>query len=173
MPQDANLMTGIGSSVGPVTSTLNSSGAEARALVIGADVGAGGSTLNIGPGASLSASGISDDGLTIVGSGTNRSGHYEAWIATLPERLIGDADLDGYVDDDDLNLLISSWNQSGNWGNGDFSNDGFVDDDDLNLLLSNWHTGTPPPMGQGAIPEPATLSLLVFGAIFALRRQRR
>jgi hypothetical protein len=31
------------------------------------------------------AFGISDDGLTIVGQGTNASGNTEGWIATIPE----------------------------------------------------------------------------------------
>ena len=31
------------------------------------------------------ATGVSDDGLTIVGYGHNPSGHGEAWIATIPE----------------------------------------------------------------------------------------
>jgi uncharacterized membrane protein len=34
---------------------------------------------------SLSGSGISSDGMTIVGSGINPSGQYEAWIAVIPE----------------------------------------------------------------------------------------
>ena len=31
------------------------------------------------------ASGISDDGLTIAGSGSNPDGYKEAWVATIPE----------------------------------------------------------------------------------------
>ena len=37
----------------------------------------------------VSARGVSDDGLTIVGFGTNPLGNTEAWIATIPEPTTG------------------------------------------------------------------------------------
>ena len=79
----------------------------------------------------------------------------------------GDADRDGQIDDDDLSLLLSNWNQPAGWTAGNFSGDGTVDDDDLSLLLSNW-TGGPAP----AVPGPATLALLALGVVGMLRRRR-
>ena len=79
--------------------------------------------------------------------------------------LMGDADGDGLVDDDDLSLLLSSWGQDVGWANGNFNGDNIVDDDDLSLLLSNW-TGSAP------VPGPATLSGLTLGALACLRRRR-
>lgn len=52
----------------------------------------------------------------------------------------GDANLNGAVDIDDLNVVLSNWGQSGMaWTQGDMSGDGNVDIDDLNAVLSAWN----------------------------------
>ena len=87
------------------------------------------------------------------------------------ERLVGDANLDGVVNDADLSLLLASWNQDrtgdpdGGWGNGEFDGTAPVQDADLSLLLANW-------TGAGAVPEPATLTVLALGGLAVLRRRR-
>ena len=51
----------------------------------------------------------------------------------------GDANLDGVVDNLDLTILSTNWQQSGmEWGDADFNGDGTVDDLDLTALASNW-----------------------------------
>ncbi len=54
----------------------------------------------------------------------------------------GDANLNGYVDDDDLSLLLANWLIGRKWRVGNFiDNDPSnvtVNDDDLSLLLANW-----------------------------------
>lgn len=64
---------------------------------------------------------------------------------------MGDADLDGDVDDIDLALLLSHWGeQSGQeWGDGDFDGDGDVDDSDLALLLNGWGVYELELIGEG------------------------
>ena len=84
--------------------------------------------------------------------------------------LQGDASLDGYVDDDDLSLLLTNWHTAGSWAQGNFNADDTIDDDDLSLLLTNWHSGTPPTAGN-IIPEPATIALLILGSVGMLRRR--
>ncbi len=94
---------------------------------------------------------------------------YEPFVTIDPGRIVGDCDLSGCVDDDDLSLLLANWGVGTTWGTGDLDESGTVDDDDLSLLLANWGTGCS-PAGE-AVPEPATLSLLVLGGLALIRRR--
>ena len=54
---------------------------------------------------------------------------------------------------------------------GDLNGNGIVDGPDYTEVLSYWGTGTPPGPCEGAIPEPATLGLLLAGGLAMLRRR--
>ncbi len=100
---------------------------------------------------------------------------YSLSVITLSNPIVslaGDLNGDGFVGIDDLNLILSNWNQSVPPGDpaADPSGDGFVGIDDLNEVLGNWNAGTP-PNASAAIPEPATLVLFVTGCVFGLRRR--
>ena len=82
--------------------------------------------------------------------------------------LPGDLNADGFVGIDDLNIVLSNWNQNVPPANplADPSGDGFVGIDDLNAVLSGWNLGTPPTSDSfNAIPEPASLGLLAVGVM--------
>jgi hypothetical protein len=98
----------------------------------------------------------------------------------------GDASLDGHVDVADFKLLTSHWMQSDlnvatSWLSGDFTFDGAVNTDDLGMLALNWNdpgnTALPlfqtldPNFTSNAVPEPATLSMLLVSALL-IRRVR-
>src|SRR5262249_34819092 len=76
----------------------------------------------------------------------------------------GDANLDGMIDVNDLDLLAQHWQTSGNWLNGDFNGDGFVDAIDLGILASHWQ-GSAGALGDALnalnVPEPTMLIVLV------------
>jgi hypothetical protein len=93
----------------------------------------------------------------------------ETWEDVLPylaPTLDGDLDGDGFVGIADLNIVLGNWNTNVTAGDplaGDPSGDGFVGIEDLNRVLGNWNAGTPP--SALAVPEPASLGLLVAGGL--------
>ena len=96
-----------------------------------------------------------------------------AAAAVAPEEIMGDCDLSGCVDDDDLSLLLANWVYGDEWGEGDLNGSGNVDDDDLSLLLANWGAGCSIPGGGDPIPEPVTAVLLAMGASVLISRSSR
>ena len=108
-----------------------------------------------------------------AGGEHGESGGYLLTIAELT--IPGDVNLSGCVDDDDLSLLLANWNVGTTWGEGDLDASETVDDDDLSLLLANWGIGCSSGAAAAAaqaVPEPATLALLVIGAAGLLRRRK-
>ena len=98
---------------------------------------------------------------------------------SAPLPLIGDLNGDGYVGQDDLNIVLGNWGQNVPPGNrllGDSSGDGFVGQNDLNHVLGDW--GQEATGGLAAIPEPAgfltasigSLALVWKSVVHSLRR---
>jgi PEP-CTERM motif len=101
---------------------------------------------------------------------------YEGAAAPPLTTIIGDLNADGFVGIDDLNIILSNWNQNvpvGDWQQGDVAGigDGFVGISDLNVVLSNWNAGTPPSSLADAVPEPSTMCLVGLGTAAVLRRR--
>lgn len=93
---------------------------------------------------------------------------------------IGDTNLDGVVDAQDLQNLLAGLNgHLTGWENGDLNYDGVVNGTDYNLLLATLQNqgasfgngfGT---LGSGAVPEPAALAPMAGLGMLATRRRRR
>ncbi|MEN6450538.1 MAG: autotransporter-associated beta strand repeat-containing protein [Thermoguttaceae bacterium] len=101
--------------------------------------------------------GYSDDGLSTI---------------TAKVALLGDTDMGGTVNNDDLARLLSALGGADCvWQQGDFNYDSKVNNDDLAMLLSNlgktfagFGSAKAQALG-GAVPEPSTLVLLTAGLI--------
>ena len=83
----------------------------------------------------------------------------------------GDANGDGAVGPTDLTALKLAWLTSdATWQTGDFNYDGQVGPADLTAQKLNWLVSIPP--APESVPEPASLGLLVLGALAMGRRRR-
>jgi autotransporter-associated beta strand protein len=121
---------------------------------------------------------------------------YDATGVTLVvgERQLGDANLDGYVNFDDLLALAKGYNaipaNADSWLSGDFTGDRITNFDDLLILAKNYNavpgaapaaTGVPAFDGDlraaftAAVPEPTSPAAIatLAGACFARRGRRR
>jgi len=87
-----------------------------------------------------------------------------------PKQLfLGDANLDGGVNVQDLSVLATNWEASAaEWAMGDCTGDGIVNIQDLSLLATNWGAGANAP----PVPEPATVLLLTVGLAWLGTRRR-
>ncbi|MEM7575956.1 MAG: trypsin-like serine protease [Planctomycetota bacterium] len=99
-----------------------------------------------------------------------------AWIADVTNDavvLTGDANLNGTVEQGDLNAVLNNWGQTGRaWSTGDLTADGLVDQADLNAVLNHWGASNAPSLvTPTALPEPALAGLLVLAGCAGLRRR--
>jgi hypothetical protein len=85
--------------------------------------------------------------------------------------LLGDANLDGTVDDTDLAIWSNSrFTEIGRWSFGDFTADGLVDIYDFQQWNANKYLTSLP---TAAVPEPGAVLMWVVGCGVAFRRRRR
>lgn len=92
-------------------------------------------------------------------------------IAPVAALLPGDANFDGTVNFSDLLILAQHYGKDGTWVNGDFDADGVIKFSDLLILAQHYGQSLGASPAVGAVPEPATLGLLVAAAPL-LRRRR-
>ena len=108
----------------------------------------------------------------LFGSQTSEQYGLAWWGGPEPVAIPGDVTADGWVGGADLTAIITNWGMTGaTRTDGDLSGDGTVSGPDYTEVITYWGSGTPPPE-PGAIPEPATLGLLLAGALAGLIRRR-
>jgi hypothetical protein len=86
--------------------------------------------------------------------------------------ILGDANGDRTVNDEDASILGANWMQSGTgigWAQGDFNGDGAVNDKDAAIMAA--HFGETAP--GSSVPEPSTAVLLLGLALAGLAAWRR
>jgi len=91
--------------------------------------------------------------------------HYKAAFAVY-----GDANMDGFVNQQDADVLAAHWGMSAaEWTWGDFNGDHVVNAADAAILTANWGHGSSETLG---VPEPSILTLLVLGGVCVATRRR-
>lgn len=134
--------------------------------------GSGGYNLSLPSGRSydLTASGPGLGQFTATGLflGTDNV-KYDFITTSTP--LLGDANMDGLVNREDLAIVTGNFGLAIDalWGNGDFNFDHKVTLADMLIVRNNFSPGGSP----AAVPEPGALGLAVFGvALVGLRKRR-
>lgn len=135
------------------------------------------------------AYGIDQDG-NIVGYGETHDGSTSVALLWVPHRVPGDANFDGTVGFDDLEIVARNYGKSNpefGWVDGDFMDEGRVGFDDLVMVARNYQ-GPAPTASQlvqfdpalraeveeafGDVPEPSPLAILVGLTVVLLARRR-
>lgn len=105
--------------------------------------------------------------------------NYVTWIENILDdpayypSILGDANLDGAVDDADFGIVSANWLETGvGWKQGDFNFDTLVDDADFGILAAAWG-GAASGFPTNPVPEPATMCLISVGILTILRRRSR
>jgi hypothetical protein len=103
----------------------------------------------------------------------------DGWLLAqyLGASALGDAELDGDVDSDDLAIWVANKGSTGtSWLTGDFDFDGDTDVNDLILWYAN--SGSESASLEElllsvSVPEPASITVLLVGSALVLLRRRR
>ena len=91
--------------------------------------------------------------------------------------IAGDFNGSGQVEQGDLDLVLQNWGDDtavtgipAGWIN-DNAGIGQIEQTELDKVLQNWGATSAPDFAGSAVPEPATLALLVLGGLAMLRRR--
>lgn len=115
--------------------------------------------------------------------GVVNSDDIDYWLRGILGSEYGDADLDGRVSFQDIEIVAANFNQSGDWADGDFNGDGIVNQTDLDILERFYapHVADEQLSFQEslirvnltAVPEPGSGCLIGLTlSILAVRRRR-
>jgi|GEM_PF-800963 len=99
------------------------------------------------------------------------NGEYHAYLLTPV--LAGDVNADGIVNGQDIALIASNWLNTGTTATGDANYDGIVNGQDIALVASNWLQSVGNTANASAVPEPASLCLLVIAVLGLMAVHRR
>ncbi|MEM8494152.1 MAG: hypothetical protein AAF663_02045, partial [Planctomycetota bacterium] len=110
-------------------------------------------------------------------AGTALAVTYLSDAAQVRRALVGDANLNGQIEQGDLNAVLNNWgsNNAGqafptvSWATGDLNGDGFVGQADLNAVLNNWGSSAAPSFEGFAVPEPGFTGMLALCGLASLR----
>ncbi len=106
------------------------------------------------------------------GDGLSNDLDTAVFVESLLGLLMGDANLDGFVNQTDLDAVLNGWGQNDRgWAGGNFGGLGSIDQFDLDAVLNNWGASTAPNFQGFTVPEPAALTLLGLGGLAMLRRR--
>ncbi|HMO27267.1 MAG TPA: hypothetical protein PKB10_13470, partial [Tepidisphaeraceae bacterium] len=123
--------------------------------------------------------GSTDWQMDLNSNGIVGQGDVNTLVGIIFQTAFGDANLDGKVDKNDLNILRLNLNQPGGWANGDFNGDGLVTAADvawwqLNFTFPAITATFPDPGidGWSIVPEPATAGVVMMICTGLLSRRR-
>jgi hypothetical protein len=99
------------------------------------------------------------------------------WIGDLFKSYSGDLNLDKVFSSSDLvDMLAAGTYETGQpskWSTGDFNGDGLTNSGDLVTALAGGGYEQGPMQAVAAVPEPASLTLLLLGSLLLIRRRGR
>ena len=108
-----------------------------------------------------------------LGNGLGLAITYAGNDVIIQSALRGDANLNGQVEQGDLDMVLLNWGETlgVSWATGDLTGNGQVEQADLDLILQQWGTLAAPNFTT-AVPEPAAAALLALILATGPRRQR-